>query len=342
MEALSLTASPFKIRLNDYSPSLASFSSGDDAADILRKLHLLQDENRMCSAEPNAKPRKENVVDDMLADFKGDIDDCEDEGIGDEGSSSKRVPFKSLTNTKNQQKNGSKAADAKKDKKQKMATKTSKATASMGTSSIIDNSSINSISTQKHAPINDHATATRQNDYRTSKLTIGISTPTYEVDRNYEVDPSLPFNFLFPTTEECLQNESQHNFYEDSPANSTLSWFDGLSVIPECDEEAEFNEEETLTVTKVNCNRDDPSVDALSREEKFDNGNISVDTMHLALRPLLSTTSVNDGFSDYYTDEPSKSDEHQFMSSHACCIFTSLTKLFMNKKKRQNCFVPDC
>jgi hypothetical protein len=321
MEALSRTGSPFKIRqkhddLASFTPlvSLGTYESDDqdDAASLFQKLQLLRNENRKRWGETDSM-RVKQCTEDMLADFKDDIG-CNEERATE--LSSKRAPLKSLMNKKEEQLRKDSGNSVKKNKKQQ---------GPFGVSGKRDALLAVPPGLQKHGATKDNTTKTKQNDYCTSKLSIGISKPTYEVNNN-GIDHFLLFQFAFPNSAE----ETQHNLYEDSPTNSTLSWLSGLSVIEECDEETLESDDKASCSVEHSESADEQSEERLNCPD--------VGHVQLALGPLLSSTSLQKDCPNYYVDETWKDEkQHPLCPSGGCSFFTALMNLFVGKKKHRNC-----
>jgi hypothetical protein len=333
MEALSLTGSPFKIRRNDdFAASLSPFhdgGGGSDAAALFQQLQLLRDKNRMRWGE--ADSQKETT--DMLKDFKDTSRDDNEERK--DSLNTKRSPLKALTNKKGgDQKKRSGSA---KKKKQKQPDQNGK-----------QSTTVNGPSAKPQHKVQQQQQSVNQqpNHYRTSKLSIGvtgaqsntqngpsigIAASTYEVN-NYGVDHSVLFNFTFPSKD----TESENNFYEESPTNSTLSWSPSsrLSAIEEGDEVESEN---------GSMSEDLQFVTVLSEASSPDKS-VEKRSLQRALGPLLSSTSLDRNpveVPDYYADDAWK-DEDQLCFTGRCSFFTSLANLFKGEKNQQNCFMDGC
>ena len=339
MQALSITGSPFKIRLKDEC-SEASDCSGsgyearrDDAAALFQQLQLIRNENRKRWGELERTNTK-NVhqkVEDMLQDFKeatADDDNAKNELANN--ASNTRQPLKILTNNKGEQR-CSKVYGKKKQRLTEQKAAKSDATESNNFSTI-DSSVNKTMSIQKQQPPmqppKDNSVR-RQNDYCVSKLSIGISEPTYEVSNYGVMDHSMLFSFA--TTQ---REEPDHNFYEDSPTNSTLSLTSltgGLSVIQECDEEAECDDNSDASSEYVEFVRTS-SITSFSYCAEAETASLKK-----ALGPLLKCNSFEGVSRNYYEDQEWKEEEKMCLSG---CFFSAIANLFRGNKKNQNCFAP--
>lgn len=368
MEALSLTASPFKLRLkDDFSSAVSPFrgdaSDNDEAAALFQQLQLLRNENRMRWGEPAGKRVKREVAEeDMLADFKDDdvFEDCEEDvPVGD--ASSNRMPLKALTN-KRTKKHYKKSKKKKKQQQRSNGQSGNKSAAvPLGQSNNENysvkplgdskNNHVKPLASQQQQPNNILPAKRKQNDYCTSKLSIGvtdtstnkhepsigISAPTWEVNNSVPpVDHSLLFNFAFPKEE-----ESEHNLYDDSPTNSSLSWSatSKLDVIEECDEETESDESIAIASTSPKIAQDEDLMDQPQEETDIAESN----SLTPALRPLLSSSSLQKEqvSPDFYTDDTTWKDDDQLCQSDSCPFLTAFANLFISKKRKRDCFVLD-
>ena len=328
MEALSITGSPFKIRLRDKCFGASELggsgcnSRRDDAAALFQQLQLLRNENRKRWGE--TEPTNTNMdqkVEDMLHDFNietEDEDSAKNESVKNPYTG--RKPLKALTNS-NGENRSNEVYGKKKQRLTEQKPVRSNATKS-NDSCAVGSSNGENMNTQKQQP-SDECSVKRPNDYCVSKLSIGISEPTYEV-KNYGVmDHSTLFNFAPRQSE-----EPEYNLYEDSPTNSTLSLsslLGGLSVIEECDEEAECND-----------NRDDASTEYVEFDRTSSNASFD-DCSEAETGPLLKSDSFQGVCPDYYEDEEWKEDEKMMCRSN--CFFSFVTNLFRSHKANQNCFV---
>jgi hypothetical protein len=339
MEALSLTGSPFKIsRKGDFVTSLSPScddAGGSDAAALFQQLQMLRNENRMRWGE--AESRKETA--DVLKDFKATSSNDNEERV-ENMMSAKRSPLKTLTNKRGDDQT-KKSGSTKKNKQNRMD------------QTAVNGSPVRPLGYNQHQEqqqnVDQQQLTKKQNHYRTSKLSIGvtgtqnhmqnessigIAASTYEVN-NYGVDHSLLFNFTFPIKDK----ESENNFYEESPTNSTLSWSSSsrLSAIEEGDEV----ESENGSVVSEYLQFDT----VISRGVSSPDKSVQTRSLQRALGPLLSSTSSDQNqvvFPDYYADDAWK-DEEQLCHTGSCSFFTSLANLFFKGgNNQQNCFMDGC